>query len=251
MLRNPSPQILSSICCGLSLLKMSKELSSKLFFISSTLSVFSNSSSSLELLTSSIKQYSTLSDINTIIDFIPKDLLNYLETCTALPFTTQPIFSSLMLISSYCDSSIMKYLNKLILCKSNELLIKCFSIINDNSLISTYSKMDYKENLANLEASLLLILRADGDNINLKEFTIKLFENQPKGLGSFPSTSNKFGSLVYNKVDDPRFTGLLLRHSQITSNIYQVTPILLQHFVDMNNIKLSNEQKDYLIFTLN
>jgi len=247
---NCSPQILSASCLGLSLLRMSKTLSSKLFFIGASLAVYSHSASSLDLLCSALRQFGQQCDINTcpITESIDKDVLAYLQTCTALPVGTEPVFTTLVLVASYCGPS-TRYLKDIASVKSNEPISKAISVIEDDSLISEMATINYGTNLSNLYASILLILRSDASNSNIKEFAISLIESQPVGLYCFPSVSPKFGNQIFNEVDDIRFTGLLLRHSKGQSTQYSVTPLLLQHFIEMNNIKLSQEQKEYLVFS--
>lgn len=241
--------IVGEVCLGLSLINMTRDLASKLFFVGCTFAIRYNEAATCDLIASAARYFGIQAgNTNTIFESVSPDLVTYLQTCTALPLEAQPMMSALLIIACYTDGDHVRSLRKIAECNTSEPVPATMRVINDENLIPQLSKVDYGADIANLTAALVLFL--DGCNIPpLREFAISFFTEHPQGLGCFDVIGPKFGKNVLQSVNDARFTGLILRNAVIKSDEYILTTLLQQRFIEMPKIQLSKEQHDYLVLT--
>ena len=248
ILQNDS-SLIGPITLGLALVNMSQQLASKLFFLGCVLAMRYNDTTSADLISSAARFYSMhAGNTDNILEAVPKEIVDYLQTCTALPISTQPLMSAMMIMACYSGGDCNSALNKLADCNTNEPVPAAMKVLTDDSLIPEYSKYDYGNDLANLSAALILFLRGR-TNSRLIKFAVALFTEHPQGLGCFDVLGDVFGKEIFANVNDARFTGLVLRNAAIKSNEYPVAAILQQHFVQMDKIQLTKEQADYLVLS--
>jgi len=242
--------IIGEVCLGLSLINMTKELAAKLFFIGCVLAVHYSEPSACDLIASAARYFSLQAgSTDSILELIPKEIVEYLQTCTQLPFNTHPLTSALMIIACYTDGDHARTLRKIAECNTKEPIPGSLRVIIDKDLIPELSDTDFGADLANITAALVLFL--NGTVISsLRDFAISLFTQHPQGLGCFDVIGPKFGKDVLQTVNNARFTGLLLRNATIKCNDYKLTPILLQKFSEGQKIQITKEQKDYLVNTI-
>lgn len=249
-LRECDPIHVTPLILALSLIEMTPELAGKLYFIGVALGARYNSPACGDLVISALKQYSDLTGSTSgITRYIHSTLVEYLETCTALPLQTQPAFSAIAMAACYSKGGLAQILEKLSKLKTDEPVATAFSVLRDESLSNELAKADYGEHLANLSAILMIMLRTRVPT-TLIEFTINLFTEQPNGLGAFDAIGTKFGRQIFEVVNDARFTGLLLRNARVKNEDYKLTSILYPIFIDMQMVTISKEQSDHLVYNV-
>ncbi|KAI5516460.1 negative regulation of centriole-centriole cohesion [Trichomonas vaginalis G3] len=249
-LRDCEEILVTPIILGLSLINMTIELSAKLYFIGIALGARDNNAACGDLVVSALKQYSDHQGTTQgITQYINSSLVEYLETCTALPLQQQPSLSAAAILACYAKYGLTQALEKLATTKSDEQIISAFRVIKEPSKSEEISRLDYGANLVNLSAILLVFLKVGAPQV-LIEFAINLFTEQPNGLGCFDAIGNKFGKQIFEVVNDARFTGLLLRNSRIKNEEYQLTSILNSLFFEMDNVIISKEQADHLVYNV-
>jgi len=238
----------AAICLSLSCLKMDKQLAAKLCFVGISLAFYHNQSSAMDLIASSIRQYAGNPFESNLI---PAELVEYIETCTALPISSALYYSLFLMIAEYCDNGNTESVARQITSNHKEdayfSLIKC---IYDATSAEEMATLDYGESLAAIEAAAVLIFKHT-PGLPWDAFLEKIIDTQADGFKSFNSAYPPFSKGVAESAKSPHLMGLLTNMRAMSGGDQEIPAILYSNFSnEMGPIKLTNEQIQYLVLTL-
>ncbi|KAH0791301.1 GTPase-activator protein [Histomonas meleagridis] len=243
------PIITNAVCIGLSLIKMDQTLSAKLFITGIIMTLTLCSSSGIDLIFSSLYQYSKFDDCNNIINHISNDVLNYLNECTSLPFINDIIYSALIIVSIYCDSVVAADIKKLEMSNINNYFVKVFCLANyqNKETINELCNVEFGDKSASINAALLMLLRMTNSD-SLAEYLEKRLRASRESFSAFPVLNAKFIRELFENVKNSSFLSLLVMTAQFPSQKYTLEPMLLPYYYEgMKEVKLNIEQCNYLL----
>jgi len=246
---------ISSICLSLSCLKMNKDLATKLCFVGLSLAFYEKQSSScaMDLIANSIRNYGSANPLTNTSKggSISQELMEYIETCTDLPFRDSFYYCLYLMIAQFCDKGNAESVARAITGTMEDdayfALIRC---IYDSSTAQDMATLDYGPSLAAVEAAAVLIFK-HAPGLAWDVFLEKITDSQAEGYKSFDSGYPEFAKGVAEAAKSPHLMGLLTNMRAMKGGEMDVPAVLLSNFSEEDEpIQLSNEQIQYLVLTL-